>query len=85
MNNNSMQFLRSRMDTLGYESLEPVAVAMGINRGNLYRYFAGQTVPSAEMIPVMCTVLEVTPMQLMEALNLVTNYQRKQLSSMGAQ
>lgn len=71
----SMRWLRNRMDDLGYTSLEQVAQAMGINRGNLYRYFTLETAPSIHMVPVMCRALQCTYDELFQALKVTTKSQ----------
>ena len=37
-NKTGLEWLRARMEKLGYNSLEEVAQEIQINRGNLYRY-----------------------------------------------
>jgi transcriptional regulator with XRE-family HTH domain len=66
-----MKWLRNRMTELGYSSLQEVADAVGINRGNLYRYFTAETRPSIEMMPPLCQVLEVTYEELLVALEVI--------------
>jgi transcriptional regulator with XRE-family HTH domain len=61
------------MDDLGYSSLDDVAVKVGINRGNLYRYFTLETVPSMALMPELCRVLEVSPEELLRALEIIGN------------
>lgn len=63
-----MVWLRSRMADLDYSSLEEVASELGINRGNLYRYFTLETRPSVAMVNPMCEVLQTTPEELLKAL-----------------
>lgn len=63
-----MAWLRSRMDKLGHSSLESVAQEMGINRGNLYRYFTLETRPSIAMLPVMSEVLGVKTDEMLRVL-----------------
>jgi transcriptional regulator with XRE-family HTH domain len=63
-----MKWLRFRMEQLQYASLQEVADAVGINRGNLYRYFTAETRPSIEMLPPLCSALEVSYEELLEAL-----------------
>jgi len=66
-----MKWLRNRMAELEYGSLQEVADAIGINRGNLYRYFTAETRPSIEMMPPMCSALDVTYEELLIALEVV--------------
>lgn len=63
-----MEWLRARMKNLGYKSLEEVAVDLGINRGNLYRYFTLQNSPSIAMLPVMCEVFNVKTDEMLRVL-----------------
>jgi len=66
-----MKWLRNRMTELDYKSLQEVADDLGINRGNLYRYFTAETRPSIEMMPPLCTVLGVTYEELLIALEVI--------------
>lgn len=63
-----MDWLRARMDKLGYTSLEQVAVELGINRGNLYRYFELENRPSIAMLPIMCEVFQVKTDEMLRVL-----------------
>jgi len=60
------------MDELEYSSLQQVADDMGINRGNLWRYFQLETKPSVAMLPVMCKVLNSTPQDVLRALEVIS-------------
>jgi len=66
-----MKWLRNRMAQLEYASLQEVAEAVGINRGNLYRYFTAETRPSIEMMPPLCAALDVSYEELLIALEVV--------------
>jgi transcriptional regulator with XRE-family HTH domain len=66
-----MDWLRARMEKLGYTSLEEVAAELGINRGNLYRYFSLENRPSVAMLPVMCGVFKVKTDEVLRALEVV--------------
>jgi transcriptional regulator with XRE-family HTH domain len=66
-----MDWLRARMENLDYTSLEEVAVELGINRGNLYRYFSLENRPSVAMLPVMCEVFKVKTDEVLRALEVV--------------
>lgn len=66
-----MDWLRARMDKLGYETFEQVAQDVGINRGNLYRYFTLETKPSVAMLPVLCEVLEASYEEVLKALDCI--------------
>lgn len=63
-----MDWLRARMDKLGYTSLEEVASELGINRGNLYRYFTLENRPSVAMLPALCEVFKVKTDEMLRAL-----------------
>jgi len=67
----SMKWLRSRMAELGYNTLEEVATDMGINRGNLYRYFAQETKPSIAMLPTFCYVLDTDATTVLRVLGVL--------------
>ena len=71
-----MVWLRARMDHLGYESLDAVAFKVGINRGNLFRYFTLETVPSMALLPDLCRVLDVSPEELLRALEIIGSRDR---------
>lgn len=66
-----MKWLRERMKELDYHSLQEVAEDIGINRGNLYRYFTLETRPSIEMMPPLCTVLGISYEQLLIVLEVI--------------
>lgn len=63
-----IEWLRAHMNDNGWSTFEEVAERCGINRGNLYRYFAFQTRPSIDMIPVLCNALKITTQELLNAL-----------------
>ena len=64
-------WLRARMDKLGYKSLEEVANEIGINRGNLYRYFSLETRPSVALLPDLCRALKASPADILKALEIL--------------
>lgn len=66
-----LDWLRNRMETLGYNSLEVVAQEIGINRGNLYRYFSLETRPSVALLPDMCRALKSSPAEILKALEIL--------------
>jgi transcriptional regulator with XRE-family HTH domain len=66
-----LDWLRSRMETLGFNSLEVVAQEIGINRGNLYRYFSLETRPSVALLPDMCRALKSSPAEILKALEIL--------------
>ena len=66
-----LEWLRARMDKLGYKSLEEVAQEIKINRGNLYRYFSLETRPSVALLPDLCRVLKASPAEVLKALEIL--------------
>jgi len=66
-----LEWLRGRMDELGYRSLEEVAQQIGINRGNLYRYFSLETRPSVALLPDLCRALDSSPAEILKALEIL--------------
>jgi transcriptional regulator with XRE-family HTH domain len=66
-----LEWLRERMDVLGYRSLEEVAQQIGINRGNLYRYFSLETRPSVALLPDLCHALDCSPAEVLKALEIL--------------
>jgi transcriptional regulator with XRE-family HTH domain len=66
-----MEWLRARMEKLGYNSLEEVAQEIQINRGNLYRYFSLETRPSVALLPNLCKVLKASPAEILRALEIL--------------
>lgn len=66
-----LEWLRARMDKLGYTSLESVAREIGINRGNLYRYFSLETRPSVALLPDLCSALKASPADVLRALEIL--------------
>ena len=65
-----LEWLYSRMEELGMSSLEQVAREAGLNRGNLYRYFAFETRPSIDVLPSLCKALNATPLEVLRALGI---------------
>ena len=70
-NKTGLEWLRARMDKLGYTSLEQVAREIGINRGNLYRYFSLETRPSVALLPDLCRALKASPAEVLRALEIL--------------
>ncbi len=66
-----LEWLRARMDKLGYNSLEEVAQEIHINRGNLYRYFSLETRPSVALLPNLCHALKASPAEILKALEIL--------------
>jgi len=71
-----LEWLRARMDKLGYRSLEQVANEIGINRGNLYRYFSLETRPSVALLPDLCRALDASPGEILKALEILRPNER---------
>ena len=63
-----MPWLRNQMRKCGFNSLQDVSDACGINRGNIYRYFTLETRPSIDVVPVLCEALNCSPTTIMKAL-----------------
>lgn len=59
-------WLYKRIEQLGFKSLSEFAEFCGVNKGNLHRYFVGETKPSIAMLPTLCTSLEVSVGELLE-------------------
>ena len=66
-----LDWLRARMEKIGYTSLEEVAREIGINRGNLYRYFSLETRPSVALLPDLCRALKCSPADVLRALEIL--------------
>ena len=65
-----MAWLQDRMAALDMESLEQAAAACGINRGSLYRYFMFEQRPSVDVLPLLCSGLQASPLEVLRALNI---------------
>ena len=65
-----MDWLYRKMDEHDYSSLQAVAEACDLNRGNLYRYFAFETRPSIDLLPKLCNGLNATPLEVLTALGI---------------
>jgi AcrR family transcriptional regulator len=63
-----MRWLRFQMDRNGYRSLQAVAEAAALNRGNLWRYFQFLQRPSIDVVPRLAYALEVTNNEVLDAL-----------------
>jgi transcriptional regulator with XRE-family HTH domain len=64
-----MNWLRFQMKRNGYTSLEQVAQAADLNRGNLWRYFNLLTRPSIDVLPRLAYALDVEMLEVLAALN----------------
>jgi len=65
-----LDWLYKKMDELEFSSLQAVAEACDLNRGNLYRYFAFETRPSIDLLPKLCTGLHASPLEVLTALGI---------------
>jgi hypothetical protein len=65
------EWLRARMNDIGYTSYEDVAIRMGIHKGNLWRYFNHDNIPNMGLMPIMCLILHCTPTELLRALKIL--------------
>lgn len=63
-----LDWLYQKMDEHEYSSLQAVAEACDLNRGNLYRYFAFETRPSIDLLPKLCNGLNASPIEVLTAL-----------------
>ena len=65
-----LDWLYLKMEEHEYSSLQAVAEACELNRGNLYRYFAFETRPSIDLLPKLCNGLDVSPLEVLVALGI---------------
>ena len=65
-----LDWLYKKMDEFEYSSLQAVAEACDLNRGNLYRYFALETRPSIDLLPKLCNGLHASPLEVLTALGI---------------
>jgi len=65
-----LDWLYRKMDEHDYSSLQAVAEACDLNRGNLYRYFAFETRPSIDLLPKLCNGLNASPLEVLTALGI---------------
>lgn len=65
-----LDWLYRKMDEHEYPSLQAVAEACELNRGNLYRYFAFETRPSIDLLPKLCNGLKASPLEVLTALGI---------------
>jgi DNA-binding phage protein len=61
----SMAWFRTTFKKRGFQSMPDFADHVGINKGNIYRYFAQQQRPRITVIPTLCDALQVTPAALL--------------------
>ena len=65
-----LDWLYRKMDEHEFSSLQEVAEACDLNRGNLYRYFAFETRPSIDLLPKLCNGLNASPLEVLTALGI---------------
>lgn len=63
-----LDWLYRKMDEHEFSSLQAVAEACDLNRGNLYRYFTFETRPSIDLLPKLCSGLNASPLEVLTAL-----------------
>lgn len=63
-------WLKLKMEQLGFNSLQEAADACGLDKGTLYRYFAFETRPSIDVIPKLCKGFKVSPLEVLQALGI---------------
>jgi len=59
-----MDWLRSTMARRGF-TLNSLSEEVGINKGNIYRYFTQQQRPRIDVVPILCDALKVSPSTLL--------------------
>ena len=65
-----MDWLYHRLDELGYRSLSEFAEEVGINKGNIHRYFTGKSQPTVGFLPPLCAGLQVSVEELLFAIGI---------------
>jgi transcriptional regulator with XRE-family HTH domain len=65
-----LDWLYRKMDEHEFSSLQAVAEACKLNRGNLYRYFTFETRPSIDLLPKLCNGLNASPLEVLTALGI---------------
>jgi transcriptional regulator with XRE-family HTH domain len=55
------EWFRRRMTDAGLETLEDLAEAVGINKGNLSRYFRQETRPAVTVVGPLAEALDLAP------------------------
>lgn len=63
-------WLKAKMEQLGFKSLQEAADACDLDKGTLYRYFAFETRPSIDVIPKLCKGFKAPPLEVLEALGI---------------
>jgi hypothetical protein len=67
----SLIWFRTTSKNRGFTSMPDFADHVGINKGNIYRYFAQQQQPRVTVVPVLCEALRVSPATLLVALGVM--------------
>jgi DNA-binding phage protein len=67
----SLIWFRTTSKKRGFASMPDFADHVGINKGNIYRYFAQQQRPRITVVPVLCNALRVSPAALLGALGVM--------------
>ena len=65
-----MDWLRATMKRRGL-TLDSFAVEIGINKGNIYRYFMHQQSPRINVVPLLCEALKTSPAVLLKQLGVI--------------
>ena len=60
----SMDWLRATMRKRGF-TLNSLAEEIGINKGNIYRYFTQQQRPRIDVVPILSEALKSSPSTLL--------------------
>jgi len=68
MNTDAWLWFIARYNKMGYKSLNQFAIATGLQKSSLSRYFHKQRQMPSGMMSKMCQHLKVTPNELMKAL-----------------
>lgn len=65
------EWLRAKMSSLGISGLEELHERTGIDRGSLSRYFRQERIPRIDVIEPLSRALEVSPETLLIALGAI--------------
>jgi transcriptional regulator with XRE-family HTH domain len=61
----SIEWLKSRLESTGIQTLSKLAQISGINKGTLSKYFNQIQRPTIDVVAILCKSLEVTPSELL--------------------
>ena len=67
----SNKWLLLRMKELDISSLTSLAELTGLNKGTLSKYFWQKQRPSVEVLPILCSTLQVSPEGILVALGVI--------------